>query len=107
MIVFKKEANMILISWLNFVECCAGDPKYEHLKKLEKASEKLKLFKADLLDYDSMSTAINGCVGVFHVASPVPSTSVPNPEASILSCSPYLWSEVDSFNFCWLEWGEM
>lgn len=61
-----------------------SDPKYEHLKKLEKASEKLKLFKADLLDYDSMSTAINGCVGVFHVASPVPSTSVPNPEVELM-----------------------
>ncbi|KMT19208.1 hypothetical protein BVRB_1g013900 [Beta vulgaris subsp. vulgaris] len=61
-----------------------SDPKYEHLKKLEKASEKLKLFKADLLDYDSMSTAINGCVGVFHVASPVPSTSVPNPEMELM-----------------------
>ncbi|CAO2817475.1 unnamed protein product [Amaranthus hypochondriacus] len=60
------------------------DPKYEHLKKLENASEKLKLFKADLLDYDSISAAIQGCVGVFHVASPVPSTSVPDPQVQIM-----------------------
>ncbi|KAL9238065.1 hypothetical protein vseg_012541 [Gypsophila vaccaria] len=61
-----------------------GDAKYDHLKKLEKASENLKLFKADLLDYDSISAAIKGCAGVFHVASPVPSSSVPNPEVQIM-----------------------
>ncbi|KAF5955855.1 hypothetical protein HYC85_008711 [Camellia sinensis] len=48
------------------------DEKNSHFKKLEKASEKLKLFKVDLLDYNSLSAAITGCVGVFHVASPVP-----------------------------------
>ncbi|KAK2988181.1 hypothetical protein RJ640_020663 [Escallonia rubra] len=41
-----------------------GDDKYIHLKKLEKASEKLKLFKADLLDYNSLSPVITGCQGV-------------------------------------------
>ncbi|GAY58777.1 hypothetical protein CUMW_189510 [Citrus unshiu] len=59
-----------------------SDEKNTHLYKLEKASENLKLFKADLLDYDSVKSAIVGCNGVFHVASPVPSSSVPNPEAS-------------------------
>ncbi|CAK7345967.1 unnamed protein product [Dovyalis caffra] len=53
-----------------------ADEKYAHLKKFDKASENLKLFKADLLDYDSLSSAIEGCQGVFHVASPVPSTTV-------------------------------
>ncbi|KAM1023937.1 hypothetical protein ACFX2I_037152 [Malus domestica] len=43
-----------------------GDSKYDHLNKLEKASENLKLFKADLLDYDSLRLAIEGCSGVFH-----------------------------------------
>ncbi|XP_065880891.1 cinnamoyl-CoA reductase 1-like isoform X1 [Euphorbia lathyris] len=57
-----------------------SDEKYAHLKKLEKASENLKLFKADLLDYNSLYPAIEGCIGVFHVASPVPSVVVPNPE---------------------------
>ncbi|TXG51859.1 hypothetical protein EZV62_021028 [Acer yangbiense] len=60
------------------------DEKNAHLYKLDKASESLKLFKADLLDYDSLYSAIVGCKGVFHVASPVPSTTVPNPEASML-----------------------
>ncbi|XP_021815509.1 cinnamoyl-CoA reductase 2-like [Prunus avium] len=58
-----------------------GDSKYAHLNKLEKASENLKLFKADLLDYDSLRAAVEGCTGVFHVASPVPAAhSVADPE---------------------------
>ncbi|XP_050376967.1 cinnamoyl-CoA reductase 1-like [Argentina anserina] len=61
-----------------------GGSKYEHLNKLEKASENLKLFKADLLDYDSLCSAISGCSGVFHVASPVPTTEVEDPEAEVL-----------------------
>ncbi|KAJ9553960.1 LOW QUALITY PROTEIN: hypothetical protein OSB04_018005 [Centaurea solstitialis] len=36
-----------------------------HLKSLEKASENLKLFKADLLDYESLRATIAGCNG-FH-----------------------------------------
>ncbi|XP_058220495.1 cinnamoyl-CoA reductase 1-like [Rhododendron vialii] len=63
------------------------DPQNEknaHLMKLEKASENLKLFKVDLLDYNSLSAAIAGCNGVFHVASPVPSSSVPDPEIQLI-----------------------
>ncbi|CAK9178276.1 unnamed protein product [Ilex paraguariensis] len=61
-----------------------GDEKYNHLNKLEKASDNLKLFKADLLDYNSLLAAITGCDGVFHVASPVPSSNVPNPEVELI-----------------------
>ncbi|KAL5778432.1 hypothetical protein ACOSP7_011358 [Xanthoceras sorbifolium] len=61
-----------------------SDEKNAHLHKLEKASENLKLFKADLLDYDSVLSAIVGCTGVFHVASPVPFTTVPNPEVEVI-----------------------
>ncbi|KVI05162.1 NAD-dependent epimerase/dehydratase [Cynara cardunculus var. scolymus] len=60
------------------------DEKNAHLKSLEKASENLKLFKADLLDYESIRAAIAGCDGVFHTASPVPPSSVPNPEARLV-----------------------
>ncbi|XP_076892908.1 cinnamoyl-CoA reductase 1-like [Bidens hawaiensis] len=60
------------------------DEKYGHLKNLEKASENLKLFKADLLDYESLRAAIFGCDGVFHTASPVPPSSVSNPEAKLI-----------------------
>ncbi|XP_077210446.1 cinnamoyl-CoA reductase 1-like [Tasmannia lanceolata] len=61
-----------------------GDEKNAHLKKLDKASANLQLFKADLLDYGSLCTAISGCDGVFHVASPVPTGSVPNPEIELV-----------------------
>ncbi|KAL3603171.1 hypothetical protein D5086_004030 [Populus alba] len=61
-----------------------ADEKYAHSKTIGKASENLKLFKADLLDYNSLCSAIKGCEGVFHVASPVPSTTVPNPEVELI-----------------------
>uniref|UniRef100_A0A2N9IEH3 cinnamoyl-CoA reductase n=1 Tax=Fagus sylvatica TaxID=28930 RepID=A0A2N9IEH3_FAGSY len=47
------------------------DPKNGHLKELEGAKERLTLCKADLLDFESLKAAINGCDGVFHTASPV------------------------------------
>ncbi|CAO2211071.1 unnamed protein product [Urochloa humidicola] len=47
------------------------DPKNAHLKALEGASERLILCKADLLDYDAICRAVQGCQGVFHTASPV------------------------------------
>ncbi|CAN6573114.1 unnamed protein product [Malus baccata var. baccata] len=47
------------------------DPKNAHLRELEGATERLSLCKADLLDYESLKEAINGCDGVFHTASPV------------------------------------
>ncbi|XP_062200068.1 cinnamoyl-CoA reductase 1-like [Phragmites australis] len=61
-----------------------SDKKTAHLKRLENASESLKLFKADLLDYDAMAAAIAGCQGVFHVATPVPSVTMTDPELSVI-----------------------
>ncbi|EFH66014.1 cinnamyl-alcohol dehydrogenase family [Arabidopsis lyrata subsp. lyrata] len=45
--------------------------KTEHLLALEGAKERLKLFKADLLEESSFEQAIEGCDAVFHTASPV------------------------------------
>ncbi|WJX48725.1 hypothetical protein P8452_35250 [Trifolium repens] len=61
-----------------------GSKKYEHLLKLERASANLTLFEADILNYESVHKAIVGCGAVFHVASPVPSTVVPNPEMEVI-----------------------
>ncbi|THG16020.1 hypothetical protein TEA_028919 [Camellia sinensis var. sinensis] len=47
------------------------DPKNSHLRQLEGAEERLTLCKSDLLDYQSLREAIDGCDGVFHTASPV------------------------------------
>ena len=49
----------------------ADDPrKTEHLLALEGAEERLQLFKANLLEEGSFDSAIDGCQGVFHTASP-------------------------------------
>ncbi|KAJ4804214.1 cinnamoyl coa reductase [Rhynchospora pubera] len=48
------------------------NPKNAHLKELEGAKERLALYKADLMNYDSLCNAFKGCDGVFHVASPLP-----------------------------------
>ncbi|KAK8715276.1 hypothetical protein V6N13_042614 [Hibiscus sabdariffa] len=44
--------------------------KTEHLLSLEGASERLHLFKAELLEEGSFDSVVEGCVGVFHTASP-------------------------------------
>ncbi|CAO2837308.1 unnamed protein product [Amaranthus hypochondriacus] len=49
-----------------------SDPKKtEHLMELEGAKERLNLFKAELMEEGSFDSAVAGCEGVFHVASPV------------------------------------
>ncbi|CAM0909954.1 unnamed protein product [Alopecurus aequalis] len=62
-----------------------GDAKNAHLAALDGAAERLRLFKADLLDYGSMATAVAGCDVVFHVACPVLANSTPNPEVDLLA----------------------
>ncbi|CAN0917306.1 Phenylacetaldehyde reductase [Linum grandiflorum] len=56
------------------VKATVRDPndakKTEHLLALEGAKERLKLFKADLLDEGSFDNVVEGCEGVFHTASP-------------------------------------
>ncbi|GAB4856025.1 hypothetical protein Ancab_024664 [Ancistrocladus abbreviatus] len=61
-----------------------NDPKKtEHLLALEGAKERLHLFKANLSEDSSFDSAIDGCVGVFHTASPV-SFDVKDPQAELL-----------------------
>ncbi|KAI7985969.1 Cinnamoyl-CoA reductase 1, partial [Camellia lanceoleosa] len=55
------------------------DPKNSHLRELEGAKERLTLCRADLLDFESLREAINGCDGVFHTACPV----TDNPEEMV------------------------
>ncbi|KAF0929230.1 hypothetical protein E2562_016458 [Oryza meyeriana var. granulata] len=61
------------------------DPKNAHLKQLDGASERLRLFKADVLDSDELAAAIAGCDGVFHVASPVPGDKIVDPESEVMT----------------------
>ncbi|XP_074358579.1 cinnamoyl-CoA reductase 1-like isoform X2 [Apium graveolens] len=62
------------------------EKKNGHLQNLEYASENLQLFKTDLLEHEGLCAAIDGCKGVFHVASPVPDNISPvaNPEVELL-----------------------
>lgn len=45
--------------------------KVKHLLDLPKAETHLRLWKADLMDEGSFDDAIQGCAGVFHVATPM------------------------------------
>jgi hypothetical protein len=74
-----------------------GASKNAHLKALEGARERLQLLKADLLDYNSIASAVAGCEGVFHVASPVPSGRSSNPEVNLLRTSS-LFYKVPRYN---------
>ncbi|CAN8305754.1 unnamed protein product [Cochlearia groenlandica] len=69
------------------VKATVRDPndqkKTEHLLALEGAKERLKLFKANLVEEGSFDLAIDGCDAVIHTASPV-SLIVTDPEAEML-----------------------
>ncbi|KAF8662443.1 hypothetical protein HU200_056029 [Digitaria exilis] len=62
-----------------------GVGKNAHLTALEGSGERLQLVKADILDYSSVESAIAGCEGVFHVASPVPYGKPSDPEADLIA----------------------
>ena len=55
-----------------FCLCNATDDpkKTGHLLSLDGAKERLHLFKAGLLEEGAFDPVIDGCVGVFHTASP-------------------------------------
>ncbi|KAH0747639.1 hypothetical protein KY285_009296 [Solanum tuberosum] len=57
----------------------------KHLLALEGAESRLRLYQIDLLDYDSIVSAITGAVGVFHLASPCIVDEVKDPENDLLS----------------------
>jgi cinnamoyl-CoA reductase len=68
--LFVREDNCCIYG-LTYVLDGVDDPKNAHLKALDGAAERLILCKADLLDYDAICAAMEGCHGVFHTASPV------------------------------------
>ncbi|CAL9148782.1 unnamed protein product [Musa hybrid cultivar] len=60
-----------------------ADPKKtQHLRALEGATERLLLFKANLLEEGSYDAVVEGCDGVFHTASPF-YHAVTNPQYSV------------------------
>jgi dihydroflavonol-4-reductase len=80
--------KMLLEEGIN-VNATVRDPsnvqKVEHLTRLAKASTgKLKLFKADLLDFGSFDEPMRGCELVIHTASPFFITGIRNPEEELI-----------------------
>ncbi|CAM0952045.1 unnamed protein product [Alopecurus aequalis] len=61
-----------------------GDAKNAFLMQLDGAPANLRLFKADMLDYDTVAAAFAGCEGVFHVASPVPERKIVDPQKEMM-----------------------
>ncbi|GAV65725.1 Epimerase domain-containing protein [Cephalotus follicularis] len=71
--------------------------KTEHLRALDGAAERLKLFKADLLDEGSFDSVVDGCEGVFHTASPF-YHDVQDPQAELLD--PAVKGTLNVLNSC-------
>ncbi|KAK2641164.1 hypothetical protein Ddye_022927 [Dipteronia dyeriana] len=69
------------------VKATVRDPnnpqKTEHLHALDGASERLQLFKANLLEEGSFDSVVDGCDGVFHTASPF-YHDVKDPQAELI-----------------------
>ncbi|KAK2643897.1 hypothetical protein Ddye_019092 [Dipteronia dyeriana] len=64
-----------------------NDPKKtQHLLALDGAEERLHIFKASLSEEGSFDSAIDGCEGVFHTASPVV-LSTNDPEGDIVDAA--------------------
>ncbi|CAN8294638.1 unnamed protein product [Cochlearia groenlandica] len=70
------------------VKATVRDPKdqkkTEHLLALDGAEERLRLFKANLIEENCFHHAIDGCDDVIHTASPVILTIVCNPQAELI-----------------------
>ncbi|KAF3782424.1 Aldehyde reductase 2 [Nymphaea thermarum] len=66
------------------VQNLQNEKETRHLEALEGADSSLRLYQIDLLDYDSIFSAINGVVGVFHLASPCTVDQVTDPQRELL-----------------------
>ncbi|XP_031487006.1 cinnamoyl-CoA reductase 1 [Nymphaea colorata] len=66
------------------VQNLQNEKETRHLEALEGADSRLRLYQIDLLDYDSIFSAINGVVGVFHLASPCTVDQVTDPQRELL-----------------------
>ena len=74
------------------------------LRSLPGAQERLHLFRADLCEEGSFDSAIHGCLGVFHVATPMVIGECKDPEVSlhILSFEFYERGFIVYLYFCYM-----
>ncbi|KAH6824553.1 Rossmann-fold superfamily protein [Perilla frutescens var. hirtella] len=83
-VVCVTGASGYIASWLVKLLLQRGDSsKVEHLTALEGANERLHLYEASLLEEGSFDSAVDGCDGVFHTASPV-FLSVSDPQTELI-----------------------
>ncbi|CAI9764982.1 unnamed protein product [Fraxinus pennsylvanica] len=84
-VVCVTGASGYTVSWLVKLLLDRGHPrKVEHLMTAIKgAQERLHLFEANLTEEGSFDSAIDGCEGVFHTATPV-FLSVADPQAELI-----------------------
>lgn len=77
--------------------------KVKHLLDLPKAKTHMTLWKADLNDDGSFDEAIQGCTGVFHVATPMDFESK-DPEVSthIITLLDQTPVSIDFFDSNWI-----
>ncbi|XP_006847421.2 cinnamoyl-CoA reductase 1 [Amborella trichopoda] len=66
------------------VQDLKNEKETKHLQGLEGAESRLSLFQVDLLNYDSLFAAIDGAVGVFHLASPCIVDQIRDPKRELL-----------------------
>ena len=75
MFVYVYYLKVSLLNFHNslvmFVYSIDDPKKTDRLLGLDGAKERLKLFKANLLEEGSFDSVVDECVGVFHTASPV------------------------------------
>lgn len=81
-----------------FYTSAEDENETKHLEALEGAEKRLLLFQIDLLDYPSILAAINGCTGVFHLASPCIVDEVREPEVGFAFLLSFPHIRVKKFN---------
>ncbi|KAK2986162.1 hypothetical protein RJ640_008845, partial [Escallonia rubra] len=82
-----RSLSQTILTIVTFLFTYATDDpkKTEHLLALDGARERLHLFEANLVEEESFDSAVDGCDGVFHTASPVyQSLSVTDPQAELI-----------------------
>lgn len=75
---------IILLTHYLFYSVAEDENETKHLEGLEGAETRLRFFQIDLLDYPSILRAVNGCAGVFHLASPCIVDQVQDPQKQLL-----------------------